>query len=286
VEVSSTGDDRARLVGRYARNVESQRARDAADRYIHFGHWDTPPASDEIDATFPAAQARYDEEVRALAAIRDGDAILDAGCGFGGTLAAIDAARIGVRLVGLNLDPEQLAIAAASVSVRADNTIEWIEGDASELASCEPSSFERILAVESIVHFASRRRFFAHASRVLRPRGRLAISDFVPTAELRAQKSHASAIPFDVERILATGLAPWPDFWGDDADHEALAEACALRTVARIDATAETLPSYAAIADHEGGDPDDPRREGMRLLAWLHERGLVRLVYAGFEKAG
>lgn len=47
--------------------------------------------------------------------------MLDAGCGFGGTLAHINEHYTGMDLVGLNLDERQLFRAQATVKPQTDN---------------------------------------------------------------------------------------------------------------------------------------------------------------------
>lgn len=116
-----------------------------------------------------------------LAEIRDGQEILDVGCGFGGTLATIAEQFTAKRLTGLNIDGRQLALARQRIPAH----IELVEGDACALPFPD-QSFDRVLAVECIFHFPSRPDFFRHAARVLRPGGNLTLSDFLSPQEQKA----------------------------------------------------------------------------------------------------
>jgi cyclopropane fatty-acyl-phospholipid synthase-like methyltransferase len=60
----------------------------------------------------------------------DGEAVLDAGCGFGGTVDSLNGRLSGMDLVGLNIDPRQLQRASSRVVPRLDNRIRWQTGDA------------------------------------------------------------------------------------------------------------------------------------------------------------
>jgi SAM-dependent methyltransferase len=254
-----------------------------ADLFIHLGHWDALAPGTSL-ADLRAAQQRTDDRLVGLAGVEDGLAILDAGCGFGGTIASLDAAATGLRLVGLNIDARQLSVAAASVSPRPGNAITWVEADACALPF-EAASFDRVLAIECIFHFASRRRFLAEAARVLRAGGKLALSDLVPTEAL-ARGRHE--LPPGLEEALHAALAPCPRFWGGEGTHEQMAAAAGLEVVSREDATLATLPSYSCILGGKLADfsstscPTGDR--GVAALAWLQLRGLLRVEYWLFEK--
>jgi hypothetical protein len=61
-------------------------------RHVHLGYWDVPPSlvspctTDEFDA----AQARLCDIFLGLADLEDRQCVLDVGCGFDGTLAAVN----------------------------------------------------------------------------------------------------------------------------------------------------------------------------------------------------
>lgn len=254
-----------------------------SELFIHLGHWDATPSGTSM-AELRAAQQRLDDRLVAMAGVRDGLAILDAGCGFGGTIATLDATARDLSLVGLNIDPRQLEVAEANVAVRPGSAVRWVEGDACALPF-EDASFDRVLAVECVFHFASRRRFLAEASRVLRREGRLVLSDLVASdALLRAR----GELPGGLEAALREALSPCPHLFGGEGSADEMASAAGLRVVAREDATLATLPSYACIlagkmvdfgsAGHPAGD------RGVAALAWLQLRGLLRVEYLALDK--
>src|SRR5439155_10489956 len=139
-----------------------------------WGYWDDPASADGSLSNFAAAAARLSRQVIAAAGVRDGQRVLDAGCGFGGTLADLHERLPGVDLVGLNIDARQLGQAREQLPTR----VRLVAGDACRLPFAD-ASFDRVLCVEAIFHFAGRDLFLAEVRRVLRPGGRLVLSDFV-----------------------------------------------------------------------------------------------------------
>ena len=252
-------------------------------RFVHLGHWDTAdPMQPGGPGEFERAQERLNAILLDMADLRSGQDILDVGCGFGGTLHEVNRAHSNMRLTGVNIDPRQLDL-CGQIEALNGNRINWKQADACRLPFPD-NAFDRVLCVEAMFHFASRRAFFREAARVLRQGGVLVASDIV-----LAESAARLDIPrFCIEAPLRDGYGPWPDLWGNDADHRELGSAASLRCTACVDATANTLPSHRftcpASAD-ERADPGDPSLRAALMLKWLHHAGHLRYWYMRFEKS-
>jgi MPBQ/MSBQ methyltransferase len=241
--------------------------RGRAGRHVHLGYWDGAEDDD-----FAAAQARLDELVLGLAGLADGQSVADVGCGFGGTLACINARHSRMRLAGVNVDPRQLDI-CRSIAAANGNSLHWQLGDACQLP-LESSSIDRVLCVEAMFHFASRRAFLQEAARVLRPGGVLCGSDIL------IEPSAAGSLG-----ALATHYGPWPDPCLAEGEHAALARSAGLQAVRWLDITRETAPTHRFTApssmEHDGSNS---ARSAALLLKRLHLDGQLRYCCFRFEK--
>ncbi len=102
--------------------------------------------------------------------------VLDLGCGTGTLTLALERAAAGVRLTGVDGDPEMLARARAKAG-HASST-EWIESFAQSLPF-EDGSFDRVVSSLVFHHLVPdlKRKALAEARRVLAPGGRLHVAD-------------------------------------------------------------------------------------------------------------
>jgi len=151
--------------------VEARRIERLLGKHVHLGYWRDP------EEAIKSRNASYDDFVVAteamaslhfeVAGIKNGQALLDVGCGFGGTIESINERYQNMNMVGLNIDPRQLARARQQVTPKAThgNKIDFVEGDACELPERFANKFDVVMAVECIFHFPSRLEFFRQAQR-------------------------------------------------------------------------------------------------------------------------
>jgi cyclopropane fatty-acyl-phospholipid synthase-like methyltransferase len=112
------------------------------------------------------------------ASIRHGMAVLDLGCGTGTLAILIKGACPGAHVVGLDVDPDVLAIARDKIT-RAGFDVALHQGSAAD-PPLAPRSFDRVLTTLMLHHLTTdeKRATLAGVQRLLRPGGELHIADF------------------------------------------------------------------------------------------------------------
>lgn len=136
--------------------------------HIHHGLWRRG------DETAAEAQANLTHELARHAAIAPGSAVLDVGCGLGGS-ALLLAKDYGCYVKGISISPKQVAAATAEARKRGlAERVEFAVEDANEL---NPSGerFDVIWTIECSEHLFDKARFIASCAQRLQPGGRLAI---------------------------------------------------------------------------------------------------------------
>ncbi|WP_437167876.1 class I SAM-dependent methyltransferase [Falsiroseomonas sp. E2-1-a4] len=253
-------------------------------RHIHWGYW-PDPASAQPDRPEDYAQAaeRLSLELLDLADITPGMRVLDAGCGFGGTLACLQDRVELLDLTGLNIDPRQLQRARQLSEPRPGSSLRFVAGDACTLPFAD-ASFDRVLAVECIFHFPSRAAFLAEVRRVLRPGGALVISDFVP-ASAWVPMARMARWPV-LERLNLFGAC---DVTCSAAGYRRMAAQAGLPVTTLRDITRHTLPTYAFLGrmlarGTKRGFGQNLARSGLGMLDWVGRRGLLRYSLLRFDR--
>jgi tocopherol O-methyltransferase len=143
--------------------------REVWGEHVHHGLWKSG------DETPTEAVEQLVELVAAEAGIRDGDALVDIGCGYGATARYL-AAKFGAKVTALTITPAQYEFARATNPVN-DNPRyllrDWLEND------LPAESFDAAYAIESTEHMEDKAGAFAEAHRVLNPGGRFVVCAWI-----------------------------------------------------------------------------------------------------------
>lgn len=142
--------------------------------HLHHGYWIRG------DETKEAAQIQLIQHLAQTANIPPGAKILDVGCGFGGSSIYL-AQSYKAEVTGITISPVQVEMAnQAARNARANAKFLLMDAEAMTFSTL----FDVVWSVESISHYQDKEKFFAAAARLLKPDGRLAITDWFKRANL------------------------------------------------------------------------------------------------------
>ncbi len=172
-------------------------------RYVNLGYWRGKPAT--LDEASEALAALVGEAAR----LGSRDVVLDAGCGFGDQDVFWARRFKPRRIVGINVAAGQVAQARLRVeALGLAGRVEIRIASATEIPF-KAESFDKVVALESALHFDSRTDFFNEAWRVLRGGGRLVTTDILPLADRRRGFSARLSEAF---AALCWGI-PWANLY-------------------------------------------------------------------------
>lgn len=159
--------------------------------WLNLGYWRDVEKVDEnncerVGELFPAAQSQMAHLLARTARLGEGQAVLDCGFGYGDQDLLWAEKYRPSRIVGINVTPTQVRIARERARLTGlDSVIRVQEGSATELPF-GPGEFDVVFALESALHFKTRRDFLREAFRVLRPGGRLVMADMCQKTDREA----------------------------------------------------------------------------------------------------
>jgi tocopherol O-methyltransferase len=199
---------------------------------MHFGYQEDPRTG------HATSLLKANEVIAELANICKGDRVLDAGCGLGGGSLWL-AKQKGARVTGIALGMDQIRVARREARRRSLATrAKFIVADFTQLPF-DTNSFDVVWAHESLCHTHDKLAFFREVARVLVPKGRVVVADFM----LRQQQQ---------SRNDSTLLKQWFDGWRladlwTAAQHAHAAKAAKLCDLCIRDFTPYTIASHRRL---------------------------------------
>jgi cyclopropane fatty-acyl-phospholipid synthase-like methyltransferase len=195
---------------------------------LHFGYWD------DTTRSMADALARENQVLADLVKPDSSSAVLDAGCGVGGSSIYL-AKRFGCRVVGITLSRQQVVNAHRNAERHGVAALtEFLERDFTRTGFPD-RSFDVVWAIESVCHADDKAEFLREAFRLLRPGGRLVVAD-------------GFAVKDDYTASERTMMQKWLNGWGvnfletSENFRRYLADS-GFRNIAFTDVTANVLPT-------------------------------------------
>ncbi|RLK09676.1 methyltransferase family protein [Micromonospora sp. M71_S20] len=169
---------------------------------VHMYYW-----YDEDDsATLTEAVARISRKVTDTLGLRAGEHVLDAGCGPGETAVSL-ARQYGVRVTGITVSAFEVEKANERAAASGVGELAHFEyGDFMKLDHPD-GTFDAVLALESLQNAPDLDRVLGELYRVLRPGGRLSLSDF--SLESTADPQRLAKFMASLRLTVLPSLAEW-----------------------------------------------------------------------------
>ena len=169
-------------------------------------------SADAYERYLAVAFLPWAEDLIRLAAVTEGERVLDVACGTG-IVARQVAARVGEagRVVGLDVNGDMLRVARAA-SAGSRPAIEWRQGNAVDLPF-QAGDFDAVFCEQAIAFFSEPVAALAEMRRVLARGGRAIVSVCRPIRYSSAYVAMADALArhagADAARMMRSPFSPW-----------------------------------------------------------------------------
>ena len=170
-------NDKHRIIKHY--DAISPYYRSLWGEHLHHGYWIRGDESKE------KAQLQLIEHLAQLAGVKPGSEILDIGCGLGASTLYL-AKNYKAAVTGITISEVQVEMAAkAAATEQLDAKFLLMDAEAMHFQK----QFDLLWAVESISHFEHPTEFFASATKLLKPGGIFAITDWFRKKNLDSEEA-------------------------------------------------------------------------------------------------
>lgn len=168
----------------------------------HLGYW----YDDEDGASAIEAGERLTRKVAGALGLRPDEHLLDAGCGIGAPGVQV-AKETGARVTGITVSRAEAADAERRVHAEdLVGQVRFQHGDYQSMPFGD-GTFDAVMAIESLTHAPDLPRVLAEFHRVLRPGGRLALSEC--TRGLSLSGDDLANIPDQYKTNLLLTIPEW-----------------------------------------------------------------------------
>lgn len=179
-------------------------------KHIHHGLW-------SADESPQVAQRQLTEQMAKLAKIQPGHAVVDVGCGMGGSSIWL-AKNLACEVTGVTISSVQRRWAATSATCsRTTPRPKFVRADAEDV-QFDSASFDTVWSIECTEHLFDKPAFFRKAATWLKPGGHLAICAWLSGDNEQAQETQR--LVYEVcEGFFCPSLGTQADYrqWFTDA---------------------------------------------------------------------